>query len=98
MARGFAVMQEPGSGAMSADNSQSEVVAIPNRRSRRGRKPSVYYGGETKIIQRRLELRGQGMGFDKLAESLNAEAIPSRSGKPWYGRVVNRILKAERQT
>jgi hypothetical protein len=40
-------------------------------------------------------LRAQGMGFDRLADHLNADAVPSRSGKPWHGRVVNRILTAD---
>jgi hypothetical protein len=44
-----------------------------------------------------MDLRAQGLGFDRLAEKLNAEAVKTRSGKIWHGRVVNRIVKAQLQ-
>lgn len=67
----------------------------PSGRSRCGRKRFGFYAGEQAVIQRMMELRAEGKGFDKIAEQLNSEAIPSRSGKVWHGRVINRILKAE---
>ena len=71
------------------------TVSTPNPRSRCGRKAFGYYSGETDVIQRIMELRAQGLGFDRLAEKLNQESLRSRSGKIWHGRVVNRIVKAQ---
>jgi hypothetical protein len=31
-------------------------------------------------------------GFDRIATRLNEEGIPTRTGRPWHGVVVNRIL------
>lgn len=64
-------------------------------RSRCGRKPFGFYSGEDAIIQKMVELRSNGIGYDRLAELLNRESVPTRSGKPWHGRVVNRILKSQ---
>lgn len=66
-----------------------------NPRSRCGRKPFGFYNGEVDVIQRIMELRALGLGFDKLAEKLNEESVRSRSGKIWHGRVINRIVKAQ---
>jgi hypothetical protein len=38
------------------------------------------------------ELRAAGMGFDRLAEQLNAEGIRPRKGERWWGRGVNNTL------
>ncbi|MBK5291326.1 MAG: recombinase family protein [Acidobacteriia bacterium] len=38
------------------------------------------------------ELRAQGIGFDRIAVRLKEEGIPTRTGKPWHGVVINRIL------
>ena len=59
-----------------------------------GRKPFGYYEGEAEALKRIQELRSEGLGFDRLAAKLNAEGIPTRTGKPWHGVVVNRILTA----
>ena len=72
--------------------------AASSARSRCGRKRFGFYPGEPATIQRLLELRAQGMGFDRIAELMNRQSVPTRSGKPWHGRVVNRILKAESAT
>lgn len=37
-------------------------------------------------------LRAQGMGFDRIAGVLNAEALKPRRGIQWYGIGVNKIL------
>lgn len=71
------------------------LALAPNPRSRCGRKAFGYYPGENEVIQRIMELRAQGFGFDRLAEKLNQESVRSRSGKIWHGRVVNRIIKAQ---
>jgi hypothetical protein len=58
----------------------------------RGKKQFGHYRGEAEIIAKMEALRAEGLGFDRIAERLNAEEVPSRSGKSWSGLVVNRIL------
>ena len=60
-----------------------------------GTKPFGSYEGEDAIIGRMKELRASGLGFDRMAIQMNDEAIPTRTGKPWHGIVINRILKAQ---
>ena len=57
-----------------------------------GRKPFGYYQGEELAVERMPELRNEGLGFDRIARQLNSEGIPTRTGRPWHGFVVNRIL------
>jgi DNA invertase Pin-like site-specific DNA recombinase len=57
-----------------------------------GRKPFGYFDGESAALARITTLRGQGLGFDRIAARLNEEKIATRTGKPWHGLVVNRIL------
>jgi DNA invertase Pin-like site-specific DNA recombinase len=57
-----------------------------------GRKPFGYYDGEDIVFERLKALRASGMGFDRIAAKLNEEGLPTRTGKPWHGVVVNRIL------
>lgn len=76
-------------------SSPFEKPRAPSARSRCGRKRFGYYPGEKDVITRMLQMRAQGRAFDRIASHLNAEGAQSRSGKPWHGRVVNRILKAE---
>jgi DNA invertase Pin-like site-specific DNA recombinase len=61
-----------------------------------GRKPYGFYEGEDKAVERMRALRGEGMGFDRIAAQLNTEGVPTRTGKPWHGVVVNRILTGKR--
>ena len=60
-----------------------------------GRKPFGYYQGEVEVVERLRVLRKKGLGYDRIAQELNAENVPTRTGKPWHGIVVNRILKNE---
>ena len=62
-----------------------------------GRKPFGHYDGEQAAIERMKALRAEGTGFDRIAAQLNAEGIPTRTGKPWHGVVVNRILTGSRK-
>jgi hypothetical protein len=39
-------------------------------------------------------LRAEGLGFDRITARLNVEGVPTRTGRPWHGIVVNRILTA----
>lgn len=57
-----------------------------------GRKPYGYFDGEPETLQRIRELRTDGLGYDRIAERLNAEGFRGRSGGRWHGLVVNRIL------
>ena len=57
-----------------------------------GRKVFGDRPGEETVLQRMRSLRAEGLGFDRIAARLNAEALPTRTGKPWHGVVVNRIL------
>ncbi len=57
-----------------------------------GRKSFGYYEGEAKALERVQALRNEGLGFDRIAARLNSEGVPTRTGKPWHGVVVNRIL------
>ena len=59
-----------------------------------GRKPFGYYEGEADALARIRALRNEGLGFDRIAAKLNAEGVPTRTGKPWHGIVLNRILTA----
>ena len=61
-----------------------------------GRKPYGYYEGEAAALERLQALRAEGLGFDRIAAKMNEEAIPTRTGRPWHGVVVNRILTGKR--
>jgi DNA invertase Pin-like site-specific DNA recombinase len=60
-----------------------------------GRKPFGYYEGETAVLGRMKALRETGMGFDRIAEVLNAEGLKPRTGAQWWGKTVNNILSAQ---
>lgn len=57
-----------------------------------GVKPFGYFEGEPEVLARLKALRREGLGFDRIAAALNQENVPTRTGKPWHGVVVNRIL------
>ena len=61
-----------------------------------GRKPFGFAAGEQIAIERMKQLRADGLAFDKIAAQLNAEGVPTRTGQPWHGVVVNRILTGKR--
>jgi DNA invertase Pin-like site-specific DNA recombinase len=61
-----------------------------------GRKPYGYYEGEEAALARLKALRAEGLGFDRIAARMNEEGISTRTGKPWHGIVVNRILTGKR--
>jgi DNA invertase Pin-like site-specific DNA recombinase len=60
-----------------------------------GVKPFGFEVGEDTAILRMKALRAEGLGYDRIAQQMNAEAIPTRTGKPWHGIVINRILSAQ---
>jgi DNA invertase Pin-like site-specific DNA recombinase len=62
-----------------------------------GRKPFGDRPGEAEAIKRMKALRrkpkgGERLSFAEIAATLNAEGVASRTGKPWAGEVVRRIL------
>jgi len=61
-----------------------------------GRKPYGYYEGEEAALERLKALRAEGLGFDRIAARMNEEGISTRTGRPWHGVVVNRILTGKR--
>jgi DNA invertase Pin-like site-specific DNA recombinase len=60
-----------------------------------GRKPYGFYDGESSVIERMKALRGDGLGFDRIAAKMNAEGIETRTRGRWHGVMVNRILGAQ---
>jgi len=59
-----------------------------------GRKPFGSRSGESALLDRMRGLREQGQTFDRIAEILNSESVPTRvAGKSWFGSTVARILR-----
>lgn len=96
----------PNAGTAVAQYDKSQIVAkLRGARMRKraqegrceGRKPFGYYEGESGALRRMQALRSESLGFDRIAARLNAEGVPTRTGKPWHGIVVNRILTAARR-
>jgi DNA invertase Pin-like site-specific DNA recombinase len=61
-----------------------------------GRKPYGTREGEAAVLARVKALRSEGLGFDRIAARLNEESVPTRTGRPWHGVVINRILTGKR--
>jgi len=62
-----------------------------------GRKPFGTRPGEAETLARIRELRrkppnGRRRSLQQVCDALNAEGLPTRSGKPWTKQAVNRIL------
>jgi len=58
-----------------------------------GRKPFGHYEGEQAAIERMQALAATGISIRAIAAKLNAEGVPTRTGKLWRDAVVGRILK-----
>lgn len=61
-----------------------------------GRKPIRPLRGRGSDLGRLKALRAEGLGFDRIAAKMNVEGVPTRTGKPWHGVVVNRILTGKK--
>lgn len=62
-----------------------------------GRKPFGSHPGEQNVLDRIIALRKSQKGhtrlsFRKIADTLNAEGIPARSGKPWNGSTIRNMV------
>jgi len=60
-----------------------------------GRKPFGFYDGESEALERMRALRETDMGYDRIADVLNAEGLKPRTGERWWGKTVNNILSAQ---
>jgi DNA invertase Pin-like site-specific DNA recombinase len=60
-----------------------------------GRKPFGDRPGEQAIIERAKSLQSAGMTYSGIAETLNAEKLPTRAGGQWFPATVSRILQAQ---
>jgi hypothetical protein len=40
-------------------------------------------------------LRAEGLGFDRIADQMNAEGLKPRTGGQWWGKTCNGILSAQ---
>ncbi len=68
-----------------------------------GRKPYGDRPGEQEVLDRINSLRKSRKGqrrtsFRKIAETLNAEGIPARSGKPWNGTTIRNMVARRKTT
>lgn len=60
-----------------------------------GQKPFGYYEVEAETLRHIKYLRSQGLHFHVIAERLNTEGLPTRSGKPWNKIVIARMIRRE---
>jgi DNA invertase Pin-like site-specific DNA recombinase len=65
-----------------------------------GRKPFGTFPGEAEVVERIKDMRrkprkGERLSFAAIAEQLNEEGVPTRSGKPWRPSTVGNILGRE---
>jgi len=60
-----------------------------------GRKPYGETDKERHILQRMREMRKQKLAYMAIAERLNYECVPTRSGGKWVGATVRKILTRE---
>jgi DNA invertase Pin-like site-specific DNA recombinase len=65
------------------------TVGFCEGRKRFGERP-----GEPALLQRMRVLRAEGRTFDSIAETLNADGVPTRvTGRRWFGSTVAKILR-----
>jgi DNA invertase Pin-like site-specific DNA recombinase len=59
-----------------------------------GRKRYGTMPGESEVVERISALRKGGMALDKIAATLNQDAVKPRAGSQWYPTTISRILAA----
>ena len=57
-----------------------------------GAKPFGFFEGESAVLDRMRQLRGAGLGCDRIAATLRTEGIKTRKGTDWHPYSVSRIL------
>ena len=95
--------------AVSEFDKTSIVLKLKAARSRARRENGICEGrkafgerdGESATMDlirslRRKPKGGKRMAFAAIAEKLNADGVPTRTGKPWHPEVIRRLLGAER--
>ncbi len=101
----YRVMFRQFQGAISQAEKTNIVLKLRGARQRmkartgrcEGRKPYGDRPGEMDVVKRMKELRATGMGYDRIAATLNAQNVPTRTpGKQWHGFAINQILRRER--
>jgi len=56
------------------------------------------FEGETELLELIRGIRDkENMSYFNIAQKLNQDGIPTRTGKPWHGEVVRRLCGAERK-
>jgi DNA invertase Pin-like site-specific DNA recombinase len=60
-----------------------------------GRKPFGHYVGEKAAIARIRELCADGLRSEAIAATLNDQGHATRSGRPWLGSTIRKILQNE---
>lgn len=63
-----------------------------------GQKPFGHYDGEMAILGVIRALSDARMSTTQIAARLNLERRPTRSGKPWSGPVIAKILRREKRS
>lgn len=58
-----------------------------------GQKPFGHYEVEAETLRHIHDLRSQGLHFHIIADRLNAERLPTRSGRPWSGQVIAKMMR-----
>jgi DNA invertase Pin-like site-specific DNA recombinase len=57
-----------------------------------GRKPYGFREGEQQVLERMKRWRAEGASLNRIADQLNAEQVPTRSGQRWHPYTVSKIL------
>ena len=68
-------------------------VLAPRRAKGRGGVPA--FGGmpgEEVVVERIRQLRAEGLSLQKIAEALDAEKLPTRSGAKWSKMAIKNVL------
>ena len=57
----------------------------------------VPHPDESKVIERIIKLRQQGVGSSKIAKIFNEEGVPTKTGKKWHDKTILIIHRRETQ-
>jgi DNA invertase Pin-like site-specific DNA recombinase len=74
------------------DRTKAGLKAIQARGTKLGRRPNV--SDETMRTIRAL--RGSGLSWQKVADALTREGIPTAQGGRWHGATVRKIAEGKR--